>query len=436
MRGNLSEIDICSVLQLIELGQKTGLLYVEANLADHLPKANMYLHHLRSSGQSAVINPSGNQSWWLFCNRGEIIYACSGDGLSSRLNDYLRHYRIRFPEPGNGSASSALSSHPGSTMPEYENLWMLLRQDIINAHQACTILIAFIQEIIFDILDIVRGQFVFTTGLTLTPKLHGLKITPLIQQSRVQKRSWQMLFPHIQSPLQLPQMRNPERVRACLPPTTVQKLQRWADGKTSLRRLARMLNRDILAVGKAIYPYVQQGFVQLILPQSEPLPSTQVPRLALIGNDLPESLQSLLAAQGYEAIAFSHPFDSLLRLFDIKPNLILLHTRIYDEKIYDLCGMFRHSQTFKFIPVIILSDEDNYINRVRAQIAGATDFLPTPCQDSELLVLIEKILKDSPYNQWHSYSKLVERDKDKVKNVITESISGNKTFVSRNLVNE
>jgi twitching motility two-component system response regulator PilG len=41
----------------------------------------------------------------------------------------------------------------------------------------------------------------------------------------------------------------------------VNKLQHWADGKTTLRQLARYVNRDILTVAKAIYPYVQQGWL-------------------------------------------------------------------------------------------------------------------------------------------------------------------------------
>ena len=111
---------------------------------------------------------------------------------------------------------------------------------------------------------------------------------------------------------------------------------------------------------------------------------------------MPMWVQSIFVERGYEAIAIPQPFDSLLRLFKIKPNLILLHTRICNEEIYDLCGMLRHSQTFKFIPIIILCQEDGYINRVRAKISGATDFLAVPCQESELLVLIEEHLHQMP----------------------------------------
>lgn len=406
MQGNLNEIDICSILQLIELGQRTGLLYIEADLE---PNSRQRLINLRQ--YRLLINTPrqiSHLSWLIFCDRGEIIYATDFHGSvnssHSRLDDYLRHYRVKLPSPITQSASTCQDDFPFTT-PEYENLWMLLNQDIINTNQARTILTGLIRETIFELLDIRGGKFVFQEGIKLTPKLDAWEITPLIQEMNQQLRNWQLLFPHIQSPQQLPQLRNPERVRASLPANTVQKLQRWADGKTSLRRLSRMLHRDILVVGKAIYPYVQQGFVQLLPPSSDQL-SANFPshhdqpsrRVLCLGEPIPESLQSILLAKGYQAIAIPNSSDSLLRLFDIQPNFILLHVSVCDDKIYDLCGMLRYSQTFKFVPIIILCPEDGYINRVRAQISGATDFLSIPCQDSELIMLIEKHLNHHVHN--------------------------------------
>ena len=77
-------------------------------------------------------------------------------------------------------------------------------------------------------------------------------------------QEWKQLYPHIQSPEQLPLLADIAQLNSSLPEATVNKLQHWADGKTSLRQLARYLNRDILTVAKAIYPYVQQGWLQLV----------------------------------------------------------------------------------------------------------------------------------------------------------------------------
>jgi twitching motility two-component system response regulator PilG len=65
------------------------------------------------------------------------------------------------------------------------------------------------------------------------------------------------MYPHIESPEQLLVLADTTRLNDALLASKVNKLQHWADGKTTLRQLARYVNRDILTVAKAIYPYVQ-----------------------------------------------------------------------------------------------------------------------------------------------------------------------------------
>lgn len=61
MQGNLNEIDICSILQLIELGQRTGQLWVEAHVSYHSNKLNgEEIFRVRPGGEST------QQSWFVF----------------------------------------------------------------------------------------------------------------------------------------------------------------------------------------------------------------------------------------------------------------------------------------------------------------------------------------------------------------------------------
>ena len=77
-------------------------------------------------------------------------------------------------------------------------------------------------------------------------------------------QEWKQLYPHIQCTEQLPVLANIAKLTASLSEDTFKKLHKWADRKTSLRQLARYLNRDILTVAKAIYPYIQQNWLQLV----------------------------------------------------------------------------------------------------------------------------------------------------------------------------
>ncbi len=48
---------------------------------------------------------------------------------------------------------------------------------------------------------------------------------------------------------------------------------------------------------------------------------------------------------------------------------------------YEICAMLRHSTVFRVVPIIImLTGKDELIDRVRARMVGATDYLTKPLQ--------------------------------------------------------
>ncbi|MEC4818763.1 MAG: DUF4388 domain-containing protein, partial [Scytonema sp. PMC 1069.18] len=254
MQGNLNEIDIRSILQLIELGQRTGLLFVEASSS-------------YNSKQLSVLGDTiKRHSWFVFCLNGQIIYATYGDGFAyasdrnlSRLRDYLRHYRVSAK-----LEDTELSALGLGNAPEYDRIWALLEQNSITQVQARSIVSNLVQETLFDLLSLRHGHFNFQICPALTPLLISLEISPLVSKITQQLQEWKQLYPFIQSPDQFPYITDIAQLHSSLPPATVNKLKHWADGKTSLRQLARYLNREIITVAKAMYPYVQHGWVKFV----------------------------------------------------------------------------------------------------------------------------------------------------------------------------
>ena len=123
MQGNLSELDIRSILQLIELGQRTGELFVEA--------------YSEPPGTTGTYNQpyrhrelrTSHNSWFVFFANGRIAYAAeSPDSQLSRLRDYLhRHGLDRALD--NVSIADLAIAHA----PEYGCLWRLLERH----HKGC-----------------------------------------------------------------------------------------------------------------------------------------------------------------------------------------------------------------------------------------------------------------------------------------------------------
>ncbi|AFY42245.1 response regulator [Nostoc sp. PCC 7107] len=390
MQGNLNEIDIRSILQLIALGQRTGQLLVEAGFhkQDNLSQDET-LRHRHSKN-------SRKQSWFVFFLNGQVIYCQAGDSNLSRIEDYLRHYRVETELEQRQHTSIATQN-----VPEYGYLWTLLEKNIISPKIAHSIIHRLVQETLFDLLSLHQGSFIFRQGAALAPQLTSLEIAPLVTRITQQVQEWKRLYPQIQSPEQLPVLADTAELRSSLPEATVNKLQHWADGKTSLRQLSRYLNRDLLTVAKAIYPYVLQGWLQLV-DSATTNSQTVVPMLGGGENHRPrivciddttticEAVESILKLHGYEAIALNQPLEALGLLFQLRPDLILCDIAMPELDGYEICNMLRHSTAFRLVPIIMLTGKDGFIDRVRARMVGATDYLTKPFDDSELLMLVEK----------------------------------------------
>jgi twitching motility two-component system response regulator PilG len=338
------------------------------------------------------------QSWFVFFLNGQIVYCQAGDSSISRIDDYLRHYRVK-----KRLESKQLASLTSTNSPEYAYIWALLEQNIITPKIARTIIYGLVQETLFDLLSLHQGSFIFDLGTALVPQLTTLEIAPLVAKITKQVQEWKQLYPHIQSTEQLPILADMAKLGASLPEVTLKKLHNWADGKTSLRQLARYLNRDILTVAKAIYPYIQQGWLQLVYsdaykPNKQKRNWEQVEnyqgRIVCIEDTLVicETIESILKLKGYEPISITNPLQALSLVFQLKPDLILCDIAMPELDGYEICAMLRHSTAFRIVPIIMLTGKDGFIDRVRARMVGATDYLTKPFTDQELLMLVEQYL--------------------------------------------
>lgn len=384
MQGQLTEIDIRSILQLIELGQRTGELYVETY--DMAPHDALWL--------SAPQPHAHPRSWLVFLFNGQIVYAGTTDGQLTRLRDYLHRYDL----DGALDTTTAAAIAPFNT-PEYGYLWALLENLTLTPDQGRTILSNMVHETLFDLLSLHQGSFVFKLSAALSPQLTTFHSAPLVTTITQQIQEWKQFHPHIHSPHQCPVVGDRVALQAVLPPNSG-RLLTWMDGQTSLQQIARYLNRDVGTVAKGIYPYVRQGLIQFPHPPSPVLPDAEleawsearVPRVVCVDDGLTvrETVEQILDQHGYEATSIGNPLRALSLLFQLKPDLILCDIAMPELEGYQLCAMLRQSTAFRQTPIVMLTGKDGFIDRVKARMAGATDYLTKPFGAQELLTLVEK----------------------------------------------
>lgn len=395
MQGQLSEIDIRSILQLIELGQRTGELFVEA-----------YASGPGSGDRSSRLLNS--QSWFVFFLNGKIIYAAADtDGNLLRLRDYMRYYKkdaadqeIRTP------SRSAINA------PEYGYLWAMLENHYLTPAQGRAIIGKMVHETLFDLLSLHQGSFIFEVGPALAPQLTTLATRPLVTKIMQQMQEWMQFHPHIQSANQCPVIANHARLSATMSKNNYRILRTWADGKSSMRQIARYLNGDVLTVAKVIYPYVQEGWVHLVeRHDGEPTaakkdwPSDRAPfgknrikSIVCIDDSVAicKAVESILKQQGYSVAGIGNPIKALSLVFQLKPDLILCDIAMPELDGYEICAMLRRSTVFRQTPIVMLTGKDGFIDRVKARMVGATDYLTKPFGEGELLTISEIYLGRGP----------------------------------------
>ena len=235
MQGTLNEIDLRSLLQLIELGQRTGELLIEV-----LPNS--------PQSDSPQSNPFQHQYWFLFFINGKLAYAADQtcDRLD-RLQAYVYHYGVQIP-----LAEIKLESLALNNIPEYACLWQLLTKNLLTPLQAHRILQGMIKEVLFDLLSLRVGNFIFELGIQLEPTLTTFPVTPLLAAVSRQIRVWKQLHFQLQSPDQQVAISSNEVLTAKLPARFVQRFHQWTKAEISLRQIARYLQKDLHAVAHGL----------------------------------------------------------------------------------------------------------------------------------------------------------------------------------------
>ena len=96
------------------------------------------------------------------------------------------------------------------------------------------------------------------------------------------------------------------------------------------------------------------------------------------------------AGYGYENIP--EPLEAIPRLLEIRPKLIFLDLVMPFTNGYEICAQIRRTSTFRKTPIIIVTNNDGIIDRVRARFVGASGFFSKPVKEDRVLKVLKKHL--------------------------------------------
>ena len=369
---------------------------------------------------SILVKTSNTLQWQFFFRLGHCSWVTGGANSNERLQRHLALFCPQItPAKLKEIATEQKSQLERSIVIQLQIQKLIERQGIARLMTSTAI------EILFDVI-----QYSETTDEKLTYKIFPedenynlclllpvLEFEPIFSQAKQAWEEWQNLglknyspnlYPVIKQPLLLQQKVTNERELQILS---------LIDGKQTLRSIAFKSKIKTLNLTRFLISLVNLGAMEFsTVPstqqvefavtdrssnsnefKSEQTSSARSPLVVCV-DDSPlvcKALEKIVVGHNYRYMSIQDSIQViplLLKNKQNKPNFIFLDLMMPVVNGYELCTQLRRAPSFQDIPIVILTGKDGLVDRMRAKLAGSTDFMSKPVEESAVLSMLEKHL--------------------------------------------
>jgi two-component system, chemotaxis family, response regulator PixG len=399
------------------------------------------------------ITTSKGINYSIYFGLGRVVWATGGS------HPYRRWQRLLLRNIDRSQAQPTVRGQDEFESWDYHLLSILVKRNQIPLDQGKFIIAHILEEVLFDLHQCsVQAENIFSgrwdqgvrpsKQLVLPPQM---VVPPEVVMDHVVKnwQAWQYEGIGGVMPDLAPIIKSPKELKQLIPSQVYQNLSRIIDGQRSLRDVALMMKLDLMKLVKVLFPYIQRGLISLMVVKDAPPPSkenTSTPPLTQKPNPLsptnlkpanskpatlestpvkstvlksPSSTSSKKSSQpplilciddskqiceemeihlrkaGYRFLGLQDSVMALSTLLEVKPDFIFLDLIMPVANGYEICTQIRRISAFQDIPVVILTGNDGLVDRVRAKMVGATDFLSKPAKPEKLISTVQRYIKVS-----------------------------------------
>ena len=343
----------------------------------------------------------GNQEWQLYFLFGHLLYASGGKHSTRRWHRAINQHCPNFKFEVNQLTNNQLW--------EYKLLQTAISENQITLAQAKAILRTIAEEVFFAIIS--------QPGLTRRwyPQKHPNSQTALsLLLSRLEikevmtsaKRVWTSLEEdglwHI-NPDNVPVFRDPNKLQIQENLDFFLTVNKLLNGERTIWDIAFLMQMSLGEVTRNLYNFEKLGLVDFKQVEDWLSPPEKL-RLVSVENSLPKAtivciddshlvgdfLEKILQPLGYKVVHIQDPIKALAVLEDSQPDLIFLDLVMPKVSGYTICDFLRKTTMFKDTPIVFLSTQNGIIDRARAKLIGANDYL---CKSSSPEKVVEVVAK-------------------------------------------
>lgn len=372
-------------------------------------------NELRLKGKLEITNPQ-SKSWLFYFLLGRVVWSTGGVHPVRR---YFRHLTNNCQDIDINKLRFR-ASELNQNYWDYKVLNILHKRKKIEVETVVSIVDNTLEEILFEIIQ--QAETGSQTGLSLAcfrdeQELIDAPITissaeKFAHQIKKVQKQWQMWEEaglRKVSPNLAPILRKPEELKAQkgINERIYKTFVTLINGKFTLFDLSIKMKQGILPLTKSLLPYIKKGIIDLIEVPDLDLPVIQeANKTTLIQqpdgkkgyliaciDDSPQICQILnhiITKAGYRFLGIQDSVQALGALIEHRPDLVFLDLVMPVANGYEVCSQIRRVSILADTPVVILTGNDGLVDRVRAKMVGANDFMGKPVEAEKVLAMIQK----------------------------------------------
>ncbi|MDJ0555598.1 MAG: response regulator [Microcoleaceae cyanobacterium MO_207.B10] len=351
-----------------------------------------------------LILDNGEQKWQIYFCQGLMLYATGG------LHQTRRWYRAISQNCRQLKFNASLLSN--DELWEYQLLKQSITEGEISLEQAKGIIRTSSYEVFFSlatqsVLNLYWHSYEkLTSEFFANLALSTAELKQVLAATQKLWERWQKMGISNISPEQAPIVKKSVNCQSRVSTESLQALTNKFNGQNTLWDITAKKKQCLVLTTRTLHHFVKQGLIEVRTVPDLPSPLEQLrlvysatnrerPVIACIDSTLTTGnfLEQILMPKGYKIEKITDLMQEIGLMAKKIPELIFMDLTITDVDGYALCHFLRKSAAYKETPIIIYSGKDSWINRAKAKLAGATDFLRKPATSNKILQVVEKYLQ-------------------------------------------